>query len=73
MKKIKEMQKKPEAMPQITPEMIENMRRILEAEGMIYYKEGGLYLPTEKGWTSFSKINSTVAFLCSIGFFITFS
>jgi hypothetical protein len=59
MKKIKEMQKKPEAMPQITPEMIENMRRILEAEGMIYYKEGGLYLPTEKGWKLLMEIKPT--------------
>jgi hypothetical protein len=49
----------PEPMPQITPEMIENMRRILEAEGMIYYKEGGIYLPTEKGWKLLMEIRPT--------------
>jgi hypothetical protein len=49
----------PEPMPQITPQMIENMRRILEAEGMVYYKEGKIYLPTEKGWKLLMEIRPT--------------
>jgi hypothetical protein len=49
----------PEPMPQITPQMIENMRRILESEGMVYYKEGKIYLPTEKGWKLLMEIRPT--------------
>jgi hypothetical protein len=49
----------PEPMPQITPQMIENMRRVLEAEGMVYYKEGKIYLPTEKGWKLLMEIRPT--------------
>ena len=36
--------------PAITPRMIETAMKALEAKGMIYYSEGGLYIPTEKGW-----------------------
>jgi len=36
--------------PTITPRMIETAMKALEAKGMIYYSEGGLYIPTEKGW-----------------------
>jgi hypothetical protein len=52
MKKERKVEEKeePEPMPRITPEMIQSARRILEAEGMIYYKKGGIYVPTEKGW-----------------------
>lgn len=39
-----------EPLPHITPEMIEKTFEALEAEGMIYYSEGGVYVPTEKGW-----------------------
>ena len=48
------MQETPEAphgpQPTITPEMIHNTFRALETKGMIYYSEGGVYVPTEKGW-----------------------
>jgi len=30
--------------------MIETAMKALDAKGMIYYSEGGLYVPTEKGW-----------------------
>jgi len=36
--------------PQITPHMIETAMHALETKGMIYYSEGGVYIPTEKGW-----------------------
>ena len=36
--------------PQITPHMIETTMHALETKGMIYYSEGGVYIPTEKGW-----------------------
>lgn len=36
--------------PAITPHMIETAMHALETKGMIYYSEGGLYVPTEKGW-----------------------
>lgn len=36
--------------PAITPNMIETAMHALETKGMIYYSEGGLYVPTEKGW-----------------------
>lgn len=36
--------------PAITPNMIETAMHALETKGMIYYSEGGIYIPTEKGW-----------------------
>lgn len=36
--------------PAITPHMIETAMHALETKGMIYYSEGGVYIPTEKGW-----------------------
>ena len=36
--------------PAITPHMIETALHALETKGMIYYSEGGVYVPTEKGW-----------------------
>lgn len=36
--------------PHITPHMIETAMHALETKGMIYYSEGGVYIPTEKGW-----------------------
>lgn len=40
----------PEAAPEITPEMIQTTLKALEAKGMVYYMEGGAYVPTESGW-----------------------
>ncbi len=36
--------------PRITPEMIERTFVVLENKGIIYYSEGGVYVPTAKGW-----------------------
>lgn len=36
--------------PEITPHMIHSAMQALEKSGMIYYSEGGLYVPTESGW-----------------------
>ena len=36
--------------PAITPRMIETAMKALETKGMIYYSEGAVYVPTEKGW-----------------------
>jgi len=49
--KIKKMQDEgPRATPEITPEMVQATFRALEAEGMVQYMAGGVYIPTEKGW-----------------------
>jgi len=39
-----------EPSPAITPRMIETAMKALETKGMIYYSEGAVYVPTEKGW-----------------------
>ena len=50
-KKLQETPEKPESpQPAITPDMIQTTFRALETKGMIYYSEGGVYVPTEKGW-----------------------
>jgi len=36
--------------PSITPEMLERTFEALETRGMIYYSEGGVYIPTAQGW-----------------------
>lgn len=36
--------------PEINPSMIQTAMKALEKTGMIYYSEGGLYVPTEGGW-----------------------
>jgi len=36
--------------PSITPEVIQMTFEALERKGMIYYSEGGIYIPTAKGW-----------------------
>lgn len=36
--------------PEITPNMVQTAMKALEKTGMIYYSEGGLYVPTEEGW-----------------------
>lgn len=40
----------PEPAPHISPEMLRETLELLEAEGVIYFSEGGAYVPTEKGW-----------------------
>jgi len=40
----------PEPMPDITPQMIQNALRALEAEGLVHYVGNGAYVPTEGGW-----------------------
>lgn len=39
-----------EPTPEITPDMIRTTLRALETKGMVYYKDTGVYVPTEKGW-----------------------
>lgn len=58
--KIKEMQELPERqpMPNITPEMIQSTFKILETHGMLFYKKGAVYVPTEKGWKLLTKVKS---------------
>jgi len=41
----------PQPMPEITPDMIQTTLKALEAEGMVEYMSGGIYIPTESGWT----------------------
>ncbi len=53
--KVKKMQEVPPEepagpQPYISPEMIHTAFHALETKGMIYYSEGGVYVPTEKGW-----------------------
>ncbi len=38
------------AAPEITPHMVRTAMQALEKTGMVYYSEGGLYVPTEGGW-----------------------
>lgn len=38
------------AAPEITPNMVHTAMQALEKSGMVYYSEGGLYVPTEEGW-----------------------
>lgn len=40
----------PEPSPTITPEMVRTVLHALETKGMVRYFEGGIYIPTEKGW-----------------------
>jgi hypothetical protein len=40
----------PEPSPKITPEMVKTVFHLLEKKGMVQYFEGGIYIPTEKGW-----------------------
>ncbi|MEM5802017.1 MAG: DUF371 domain-containing protein [Candidatus Aenigmatarchaeota archaeon] len=51
----KEMQRIPEEpsgpVPEITPELIKTTYEALEASGILFYsEEGGVYVPTERGW-----------------------
>jgi hypothetical protein len=54
---------KPSSTPQkptpiISPHMIKETFRVLESKGMIYYSEGGIYVPTEKGWKFLMELKS---------------
>jgi hypothetical protein len=49
----------PEPTPHITPEMLEETLKLLEAEGMVYYAEGGAYIPTESGWKLLMEVEKT--------------
>ena len=40
----------PTGSPEITPEMVRFVSRMLESEGLIRYMKGGAYIPTERGW-----------------------
>ncbi len=42
--------KMPEGAPIITPDMVGHVHKTLEARGLLYYHEGKVYVPTEKGW-----------------------
>ncbi len=57
----------PEPSPTITPEMIQSMFKTLEAEGMVYYSEGGVYVPTESGWKLLMSVNPTKEFVTVYG------
>ncbi|MBS3055421.1 MAG: DUF371 domain-containing protein [Candidatus Aenigmarchaeota archaeon] len=39
-----------EPTPEITPQMIREMFKVLDEKGMIYYTTEGAYVPTESGW-----------------------
>jgi len=39
-----------EPAPEISPHMVQTAMKALEKTGMVYYSEGGLYVPTEGGW-----------------------
>jgi hypothetical protein len=40
----------PGAQPEITPEMVQSVLKMLESKGLVYYTEGGAYVPTDRGW-----------------------
>lgn len=46
----------PEPMPDITPQMIRTTLEALEAKGLTYVGESGVYVPTEKGWKLLTEI-----------------
>jgi hypothetical protein len=48
--RIKEMREIEPELPAITPEMIRTTFEALEAKGMVFYTESGVYIPTESGW-----------------------
>lgn len=49
-KEIKEMREIEPELPAITPEMIRATFEALEAKGMVFYTESGVYIPTQSGW-----------------------
>jgi hypothetical protein len=59
-KNIRKMQEIPETAPEpspaITPDMIKTALEALERRGVIFYAEGGAYIPTESGWKLLTEI-----------------
>jgi hypothetical protein len=49
-------EKGPEPAPSITPDMVQRTFKVLDTKGMLYYSEGGVYVPTEKGWKLLMKV-----------------
>jgi len=46
----------PEPSPMITPEMIKATLEALERRGVVFYAEGGAYVPTESGWKLLTEV-----------------
>ncbi len=70
--KVKKMQETPPEEPAgphpyISPEMIHTAFHALETKGMIYYSEGGVYVPTEKGWKLLMKVSGNVEEVTAYG------
>ena len=42
-------------LPEITPHMIQSTFTALDAKGLTQYAEGGVYIPTERGWQLLKK------------------
>ncbi len=64
----------PENGPTITPDMIKLVHQTLEKRGLLYYSEGGVYVPTEKGWrllTEIKPVTETVSASGSHGIIAT--
>lgn len=57
--KVKLQEAEPKPSPEITPEMIQLTFKALETKGLIYYMEGGVYVPTEKGWKLLMEVKPT--------------
>jgi len=53
--RMQEPSEMPEPSPTITPEMVRTVLEALESRGIIYYAEGGAYVPTEMGWKLVAK------------------
>ena len=47
-----------EPSPHISPEMLKHTLHALDTRGMIFYGEGGAYIPTEKGWKLLMSVGS---------------
>src|SRR3972149_6625473 len=45
--------------PAITPHMVRETAKVLEAEGTLLYSEGGVYVPTERGWKLLMNVGSS--------------
>lgn len=71
MKEIKKAQREPEIpsepFPSITPEMIHTTFKALESTGMIYYTEGGVYVPTETGWKLLMEVKPKIETIEAFG------
>ena len=42
--------------PDITPDMVNLVHQTLETQGLLYYSQGRVYVPTEGGWRLLSKV-----------------